>query len=162
MKYNINDYIHFYWHCEGELKRYDSNDLYVSKISTLKQSHLNSSTEYIKPILRSINSITNEEMEELIKMISLFDLSECTFEHGDDGEYGNLNKWVHAIHNEKIIDAILFDGNIVECMNNNHTFSPLNPMAPVFAWLIKKEFDIFNLIRTGLAIDRITYEIINE
>ena len=101
------------------------------------------------PAFRSLSDIQNSELVEIIKQVSLFHLSECEFEFGEDGE-----RWVNALFGGKVIDSLKLVGDNVEMMNNNGSFSAINPISPVLVWFLKKGFDIFDLIPAGLAIDK--------
>lgn len=103
----------------------------------------------IKPHLRPLSDMTDGELLEIFKIVSLTDLSDCDFEFGDGDE-----KWVNAIYNGYVADSISYSGDTLMCMNNNGTFSPLNPQSTSFQYLLKQGFDLFNLIPEGLAIDK--------
>lgn len=90
---------------------------------------------------------------QLLKKISLCDLSNCKFEYGfDDNEY-----WVNAYVNDsysKLCDSLIFDGNIFNVLNNDEGYSLLNPQHEALDVLSKYHFDWkYNLIPKGLAID---------
>jgi len=122
--------------------------------------------EHWKPILRPLSDLTKPiEMNgerfvpiiEIIKTLSLFDLSQCTFESEhyteEDGCY------VNAQINGRVIDSIVFCGNIFECMNNDESFSIYNPQHEALDLLNKYHFDWkYNLIEAGLAVDINTLE----
>lgn len=86
--------------------------------------------------------VTNEELLQVFKKVSLLDLSGCEFEFGDGhDEDSNGWKtiedgiWINAIIGGRVIDAIKWDGNIFWMMNNGGDFSPLNPMSEAFSVL---------------------------
>ena len=66
-----------------------------------------------------------QKLIEIFKRVSLWDLSECKFEYEKED---TGNHWCNAELNGRVIDSIIWDGNIFSMMNNNGTFSPLNPM----------------------------------
>ena len=102
-----------------------------------------------KPLLRPLDSMTEEEAIDVFKMVSLFDLSECKFEFGENGE-----RWINASFGGRVIDSIKFIGDNIEMMNNDGTFSAVNPIAFVMSYYLSKGFDLFSLIPNGEAIDK--------
>lgn len=106
----------------------------------------------VKPILRRLESITDDELITVFKSISLFDLSECQFECG----FGKEERWINAIKDGSVVDAIEYNGHLFYTMNNDGTFDPVNPQWEVAALLLKMNFDLFGLIDSGLAIDSTT------
>lgn len=121
---DIKDDLHFYIGCEGIFKGYEN----------------------FKPILRPLSDMTEEEKVCVFKIVSLFDLSECEFEFGDN--------WVNAVFKGRVIDAIQFIGANIESMNNDGTFSAINKISKVINWCRKNGFDTDGLIDAGLAIDK--------
>lgn len=73
--------------------------------------------------------MTQEILLEVFKKVSLYDLSEATFEHGDeDGEM-----YINALRGlGSVFDAIKYDGNLFWMMNTGGDFSLLNPMVDAF------------------------------
>lgn len=69
-------------------------------------------------------TLTKEVLIKVIKGVSLFDLSECTFEYDQD----ETEQWINALQAGRVIDSIVWDRNIFKMMNNDGSFAPLNPM----------------------------------
>lgn len=101
--------------------------------------------------------MTEEEAVSLFKKVSLFYLNEdedCDFNIIDDEDGFCINAEV----NGNVIDALKMSINsdIVEVMNNDGSFSPVNPQSQIFYFFLSKHFDLFGLIEAGLAIDKTT------
>lgn len=77
--------------------------------------------------------MNQEILIEIFKKVSLFDLSEAQFE-----TFNDLNgHWtINATNGDRVYDAIKYDGNLFWMMNNNGSFSLLNPMIDAFEILI--------------------------
>lgn len=112
--------------------------------------------ERIKPILRPLSSMTDAEIVGLFKTVSLFDLSECSFNVVNVPN----ERWANAESNGRVIDSIKIIGDNVEMMNNDGSFSAINPVSTVFHYLLKQGFDMFGLIEANLAVDK-TKEVTN-
>ncbi len=156
----IKDYIHLYLGCQIQIIKATHHfvtELFIMDGDVVKLTpkilHRLEGGAIVKPVLRPLSSITEDQMVEIFKKISLFDLSECQFEHGaDDKEC----KWVNAIMGGSVIDCIEYDGHLFYTMNNDGTFDPINPQWEVTVILLKMGFDLFNLIYRDLAIDSTT------
>ena len=100
----------------------------------------------VKPILRSLSDITEDELGELIIVFS-----------GEDSSYYIASKNTYGIE----IDSKEDDGMCLNihyaggmdcvCKDNNEYYA--YPGAQVFAYLLSKGFDLFGFIEQGLAID---------
>jgi hypothetical protein len=164
----IEDYLHFYLPVKVELNNgggkvynrtavavgnMDNEYKYVTLrmgegVKAFTHSILFSEPNRVKPILRPLHDMTEEEAILLFKKVSLFDLSECEFEFGE-----NYSTWINANFKGRIIDSIKFVGDNVEMMNNDGTFSAINPIHSVFEFYLSKGFDLFGLIDEGLAVN---------
>lgn len=145
MSKNIADYLHLYLGCQV-IKGNEINSTrldYTGLLAIQAYGYWG----IIKPILRPLSSITEEEAIEVFKKVSLFDLSECQFEFGENYTY-----WINANLNGRVIDSINFVGDNIEMMNSDGTYSPLNPIATVLQYYLSKSFDIFNLHEQGLCL----------
>lgn len=80
------------------------------------------------------DKMTEQKLIGILKKVSLFDLSDCVFEFIFDNEDGEM--CVNANENGRVVDAIIYDGNIFHMMNNDGGFYPLNPMIDAFKLLI--------------------------
>jgi hypothetical protein len=168
MKKKLEDYLHLYIDCkivgtyndgsgsEGFLTGVTNGGteceiqfLLEDGINVTEEPELNNVTE-VKPILRPLSDMTQDEFIELFKLCSLFDLSECSFIGTNDKD----GVWCNAEYEGRVIDAIRLVGDYVEMMNNDGTFSGMNPQSKAFKFFISKHFDLFGLIEAGLAIDK--------
>lgn len=70
---------------------------------------------------------------ELFKKVSLYDLSECTFEYIDEEGEMCINA---KDKNNRVVDSIVYDGNIFHIMVQGEGFQPIKPMIDVFRHLI--------------------------
>jgi len=115
----------------------------------------------IKPILRPISDLTKEievngkkfvPIVEIIKKVSLIDLSDCFFDvFFEDGHY-SVN--AETANRSRVLDCIYFDGNIFSAIDNGGDFDYLNPQTEAYEFLDKLHFDWkYSLIEKGLAID---------
>lgn len=145
----IKDYLHLYAGCPVEFDRYGTLCMGTLTASLFKD--FNHGEVELKLILRPLRDMTEDEAIEVFKMVSLLDLSECQFEFGE-----NYTTWINANLNGRVIDSINFLGDNIEMMNNDGTYSPLNPIAPVHKYYLSRHFDLFSLIENGLAIDKTT------
>lgn len=145
----LKEVIHFYLGCEVEtINRFGGTQTYTISYSNIARL-LGSGYVSVKPLLRPLSDMTESEVVELFKRVSLLDLGECVFDfHNDETEM-----WCNAELNGSVIDTITIKGCRVEMMNNDGSFSPINPQATVFLFFLSKCFDLFNLIENNLAID---------
>lgn len=70
---------------------------------------------------------------ELFKKVTLYDLSECTFEYIDEEGEMCINA---KDKNNRVVDSIIYDGNIFHIMVQGEGFQPIKPMVDVFRQLI--------------------------
>lgn len=130
------------WIPLAEVKKFDSTSI-VRFIHTKKVLHEHNhfiekhpdrinTLEYLDEspsdvsVLSDGFKMTYEALLHVFKQVSLIDLSDCKFEYGDDGN----KKFINA--GEPVVDSIMYDGNIFWMMNNDCSFSPLNPMKKAF------------------------------
>lgn len=149
---DIKDYIHLYFGCEfiyGEGTFIRKNWVGIEEGNLLWGAH-EFPISSIKLVLRRLESFTEQELVNIFKKISLLDLSECQFEHGISKDL----RWVNAIMDGAVIDAMEYDGHLFYAMNNDGTFDPINSQWEIAAILLKYGFDLFNLIDSGLALDK--------
>ncbi len=116
---------------------------------------LRPTSDLTKPITH--NGETFVPIVEILKELSLYNLSGCIFEYGYDGEGSDNDFWGNAYNNDgyqKLIDSITFDGNIFKAMNNDESYSSINPQHETLELLNKYHFDWkYNLIERGLAVN---------
>lgn len=145
---NIRDYMHYY---VGQTFDYPSCGTRHKRV--LNGYYLENPLNEMRLHLRPLDSMTEEEKIELFKKVSLISLDDYDFEFIDDeresGTWGvNALGVCGAVQ-----DAIKWENSVLWAMNNDHTFSPINPQSDVFDWMVKKGFDLWNLIPRQLAID---------
>lgn len=95
-------------------------------------------TDSIKPILRKLDDITDDEIKELIGWEKLNEMYvDVSFEHGNFGitVHYSIDAGDEGVHKQS--HGISF-----------HVFSPKE-----WKYLLSKGFDLFFLIKNGLAID---------
>ncbi|MDB5199164.1 MAG: hypothetical protein JWO92_1127 [Chitinophagaceae bacterium] len=164
----INDYLPFYLGCEirmngGAVRKLTgieftenpgngNNGIWLHDDTGNRNYFL--STFDIKLLLRPLSDMTVEESIELFKKLSLYDLNECVFDIIEDEDSFCINAELEG----RVIDAmsISVNSDIVEMMNNDGPFLPVNPQSQAFYFFLSKHFDLFGLIEAGLAIDATT------
>jgi|SRR6478736_318548 len=119
------------------------------------------------PILRPLSDLTKEievngeklvPIIEILKAVSLFDLSQCKFEYGieENGEIYNDEYWINSLKSESeiLVDSLMFDENIFTYAMHDEKYKPAEPQHEAFSLLDKFHFDWrYSLIQKGLAID---------
>ena len=113
-------------HFEAERKRHANIQMRDDETILEAMEEYASQFKAQPPYNTGKGEMTKENLLKVFKGVSLFDLSECEFEYGDD------DLWINAILNGRVIDAISWDGNIFWMMNNDGSFAPLNPMIEGF------------------------------
>lgn len=120
-----------------------------TRLLNYTQAHL-VSLEFIKPILRPISSMTNEEAYQLGVLIS--NKNEMEDKTVGIGKM-TVGEWEVPIINYADIDGeeysfmvMFFNHGISATNGNNITFE-------AYEWLYENHFDIYGLIKQGLAID---------
>lgn len=104
---------------EEKVKQYEKRENAALKLAASNWKEKQPS----KDVEAAAKDMDNETLLKVFKGVSLFDLSDCEFEYGQDEV-----SWINANQGGRVIDAIQWDGNIFLMMNNNCSFSPLNPM----------------------------------
>jgi hypothetical protein len=159
MEKKLSDYIHYYIGCRIQK---DSDALDYPTIEGVHNGHVIISEfryktphcdkifirpriwhtiEFVKPILRKLDSLTDDEIKEFIEWASLNEkYCDVSFERGSFGIIVNYS-----------IDA---GDQGVHRQSHNITFHAFSPKELV--WLLSKGFDLFFLIKNGLAIDAAT------
>lgn len=107
-----------------------------------------------KPILRPLSSICEQELIEAIKEFSLIDLSDCEFISEIDKDDNTF--YINAMHKGGVWDSMMYNGVVLKMMNQGGDFDTMNPQSDWFLFLLSKQFDLFNLIESGQAIDATT------
>lgn len=137
---DIKDYLHLYLGCEAEVSNIPdglaiTDHPQIVTIDGTVVDCLLMMYSSIKPILRSLSSMTEEEAKEIAKMY----FSTIPFKD----KYFSLQKngWYIRI---KYHQATLVYGGT--------GYSDFTP--EIFRHLLSKGFDLFNLILEGLAIDK--------
>lgn len=111
------------------------------------------SIDGIELALRKLEDIKEKEAIELLKHLSLIELSDCTF------EVTNEDGWisVDAYYNNSVLrDGYQFDYNVLQMLTNGGEYKDLNPQTEVTHFILQRGFDLFGLISAGLAIDSAT------
>lgn len=132
MEKQLKDYLHLYIGCDVQTRFGITNFNYYTLDLWSRGAY-----QEIRPILRPLSSITEEEAEKI-----------CFFNYGENYSwyiYGNEPN-PHILHllegDEKYTDRIkLYIGT-----------------PEVWRYLLSKSFDLFGLIESGLAIDATTLQ----
>ena len=109
----------------------------------------------LKPLLRPISSITEEEALELLKCAmpcSEQDVSKGSYSLAKDGSDLSFTTKDYCL-----CDYVVFidNGTLgVECEYKTGGLSNHYPDMVAYEWLFKNHFDVFGLIDRGLAIDK--------
>jgi hypothetical protein len=162
---NIEDYLHFYVGRQAQVQRDLSPDALPPVIETINYKMLGDiwyhGVEFIKPwqikpILRKLSSMTEEEWEIMFDLPGMslgatnmeiwmkqFEQFECRPKAGFGKKWREQNPGV-VVPTEKVC---VTDGLKWEF----YTYSP-----SAFNYLLKQGFDLFGLIDSGLAIDAAT------
>jgi hypothetical protein len=143
MEKKLQDYLHYYmgatfWtdNSQGEVNPETLRFIYPM-IEKGKNFQLH---------LRRVNDITESELKEMLQRLTLIDLADCEF------EYDHI--WVNATRKGVVIDCLSIEkGGLIDMMH----YSPgTMPQGEAVHYLLSKQFDLFNLIDTGLAVDQKT------
>jgi hypothetical protein len=161
MEKDIKDYLHLYLGCEcmiGDLSWKPETNLYGlapgidvnygKPIRTVIDPHVLSVFSHkTTPILRKLDSMTEEEMKELYKLVFKREFTGDNISRRDQGK--KEDRWVLWSGLERLF--IYSDGDVGgDCdLNYVRVHTPT-----VLAWQLLKSFDLFNLIPEGLAIDK--------
>ena len=109
----------------------------------------------VKPILRPIRSITEDEAFEFLKRVmpeSKRDLEKGSYTFkNDEGIMCFNNKDYRLCDYSLIVDN---DSMGVECEYKTGGYSCYYPNISGYEWLFKHHFDVFGLIKKGLAVDK--------
>lgn len=144
MEKNIKDYLHLYLGCECEHNSWeigrDEVPTYFSqgrKISNLDEGMLSESELFeIKPILRPLSDMTEEEAVEVAKE------SEWTPHFRDV-----------KVERNRFGDIIVSWDGMAESREEFNATGEMFYCSEQFIYLLSKHFDLFNLIESGLALD---------
>lgn len=146
----LKDYLHYYMGCKV-ITADDNEQANLVGVSD-DNAHLvhDGTGSYgtcdisgVKPILRRLEDMTEEDLKEMITKLSLIDLSNCEFEFEQF--------WVNAIRKGVVVDCLSIEMNgQIDMMHYTHA---TNPQAEAFHYLLSKGFDLFGLIDAGLAVD---------
>lgn len=157
MEKNIKDYLHLYLGCEVGIK--DGGILYgnekMTEINTYGYVHLYERDGYwpidqIKPILRPLSDMSEEERKELWKYIFKREFNENgIIVFRKDRTTSTEPRYVMSSGLERLgiemNGTIWADSDLSPFKHNQHE---------VTLWLLSKRFDLFGLIESGLAIDK--------
>lgn len=150
---NIKDYLHLYLGCECTVEwkpfmnRNDSRHLIDGWV--LQMSH--NATESIKPILRPLSDMTEEEAID-IAIIMYGQPDSVKWRMEDKGNYFNVYRkhYAESFTIDKASGDIdrysKGDGGMDLDVTLQHHF--------ITAYMLSKGFDLFGLIEAGLAIDK--------
>jgi hypothetical protein len=101
----------------------------------------------VKPILRPLSDMTEEEMKELYFIVFRRNFVGNNISHRDIGK--ELDRYVLWSGLERLF--IYANGDIgADC---DLSYYPVNQPI-VFKWMLSKQFDVFNWIPKGLALDK--------
>lgn len=147
----IEDFLHLYWGCDCQYRGLYSEEIktWVINEKTIKRSST-------KPILRKLESMTEEEAKQVTSICE------------EQFVYYNIFKeriqitTTSTINGDKEDSAIwlFYDGQITLYRNNGDLggsrMEQLKNPFELFRYLLKQGFDLFSLIDSGSAIDKST------
>ncbi len=137
----FSEVAHLYLGCEVR------NEL-VKINGTLIEVRKDRELEYIKPILRPLSDITEDEMKELL--IKWYHPSEDMFVRLSDTIKFYPNEKKRAVKvGEGVAYSMFKDG--IHKATGTLSFTRLNPVQTLY--LLKQGFDLFGLIDNGEALD---------
>jgi hypothetical protein len=131
---NIKDYLHLYMGCEAQIQSAQNGVVINNPITGMTIHYASTGQTIVKPILRKLSSMTEEEARDMIKFIrGVAQIDQLIISNICDIHI----EW-HFYDVRHIARWIKFD--------------ELNPSQ--FQYLLSKGFDLFGLIEEGLAIDK--------
>jgi hypothetical protein len=158
MEKKLSDYIHYYIGCRVQkdsdaldyptIEGVHGGNVIISEFR-YKTPHCDKiftrpriwhTISFVKPILRKLDSLTDEEIKELIGWEKMCDMYVCcSYERGNFGIV--VNYGIDTDHG-------------VAMQSHNISFHAFSPKE--WMYLLSKGFDLFFLIKDGLAIDAST------
>jgi hypothetical protein len=158
------DVIHFYLGCQcvdawfpSEHEQYEKGwkllaiDIESPKPYGLNNGEFDTWTAEIKPILRPLSSMTEEEMKEIWKIIFHRDFVGNNIIWFNKESNSSAKRWVLSSGVERL--GIEMTGHIWADSDLHHF--KYNPYFTT-QYLLSKHFDLFNLIESGQALDATT------
>jgi hypothetical protein len=146
----IQDYLHLYFGCPcifrygptGEWK-----DGFIKEVALQRVRH--GAPYEVKPILRPLSDMTEEEMKELYQIVFDRPFLGNNITHREIGK--KEERWVLWSGVERLF--IYRDGDV----DADSDLAHYRGHAPtILKWQLSKHFDLFGLIAAGLAIDATT------
>lgn len=186
----LKDYLHFYKDVLVKVKKMYDNDYHVGRVCEIssKSNHgdwiivwfdnvitvtnnthnqLSSNAHHyffgeddIKPILRPLSDMTEDEILEVCKLFSPTAWGEYRFKKWVAKKDPKSNdSWIYYdVTNENSTYSFtvdLIDGDIM--LYDDDDYEPIHVDNNYRFWYVRNGFDIFGLIGSGLAIDKTTY-----
>lgn len=160
---NIKDYIHYYigqrclntffapghemYNVGWILTGFDTESVHPFRLTDIEGERY-TWTDSVKPQLRRLSDMTEEDLKKMVNEFALIDLSNCQY------EYETVEgKWVNAIENGVVVTSLeVLDGDYVSMMHKDDEMMPMVPQSKAFHYLLKQGFDLFGIIDAGLAI----------
>lgn len=110
--------------------------------------------DWVKPILRSLSSMSDDECTHISKLC--LNVKEGCFNHAiimrhDDKINIHVNYYDTSM--DEIAKDIVTIRSDFDIHHSDHMFSPFN-QPHIFQYLIQQQFDIFNWIKDGIALDK--------
>lgn len=164
MTKKIEDYLHFHLGCEVKFPKSQSpetNGILMLTPQLLSECHESNEWLYLKPLLRPLSSVTEEEMFEVLNSMvpDYFEdvptIDEYDFEmfYNDGGNMVDADVAIGANYTCRC-----FEGQIVIRQDGSiHMFDEAGKAENIykqpeaFKYLLSHHFDLFGLIESGLA-----------
>lgn len=158
---DIRDYLKYYIGQPVWIrKNFEGNDVVDTLTGKMVEEDIDmfelSDGKSYKPILRKLESMSEDEMIEMLKHFSKIDLSNCIFEFSEDE--GDDHAWVNGIENGQVVDCLdinLFDHTVM-MMDDYREVTITLPQSETFHYLLSRGVDLFQLIENNLAVDKAT------
>lgn len=168
MNKDIKDYLHLYLGCEVIIKPADDDRRIGLFIGYADEHRLSARIKFrsntpegrvnllfLKPILRPLSDMTDEEVLELCKVASPEIFGDYRFSKWKaERSPHEICHW--TVSNKNSLDwfnVSSADGD-VDIYGKDGEFDPTNIDSNYRFWYLKKGFDLFGLIESGLAINK--------
>lgn len=113
---------------------------------------------WVKPLLRPLESMTSDEALHIAKLcldINDSDITDKTYIYSTPFKDGAISIKAHYYHHtlESYVDDIVTIEYDFYIYYSRHYFAP-NNQPQIFQYLIQQQFDVFNWIENGIALDK--------